>query len=258
VPKYAGPDLAPMEPSGTPRYWIAAWAGIGLLGMMVAAFALDLGIVASTGAEPVLRSDQVGPDLLRASGSPLWPLEGWVYTLMVAPACVFTAGLYLYFRDEVADELALSGLVAAFMFWVVHTMHNAVLLAVLALAPTYAAAGANASVIEGVARGLIAFSDVLFRPGGGVGTLLLAVAGLAFGKVMLDSGRLPRWVGLAAVGAALLGLLGLLQYVFPPFVAFGLIGWVLFIAWVGGASVAMLRGPAAEAAVATGGAADAA
>jgi len=231
-----------MESSEAVRHRLPVWGGLILSAMMIAGFVLDIGIFSSTGAEPVIRLEQLGTDLLRVQGSAVWPIEGWTYTLMILPAFVFVLGVYWFLRDGADEGLPIIGATAAVLFWVFHTMHNvAILTVVTGLAPSYVLGAPDAAEIETVSRGFIVFSEVLFLPGGGVGSLFWAVASLALGKAILETKQLPRWLGYTSIGVALLALLGLLQYAYEPFVVFGLIGWVLFIIWTAGVSVMLLR-----------------
>ena len=94
---------------------------------------------------------------------------------------------------------------------------------------------------EAAARASIVASGILFLPGGGIGSLFWALAGLCFGKAALDTKQFPRWIGYSSIGGAICVLLGYGQYVFPPMLALGLIGWIILIAWTAGISFRLIR-----------------
>jgi hypothetical protein len=221
---------------------------------MVLGFGLDMAIVSTTGGVPAVRQASLGADLVRVAGSAIWPVEGWTYTLMIVPACAFLPALHRrLWKDEDAD-LSGTALVALAAFWVVHTLHNTVILGVVqGLAPAYVPGAADAASVEASARGLVGVSDALFGPGSGLGTPLLALASLAYGLRMGKTRAFAAWVAPAAFGSAAFSLVGMLQFAFAPLLFVGLIGWILFIAWTAGASLGLLRpGPATEAPAAAG------
>lgn len=214
---------------------------------MLLGFGLDLAIVATTGGPPAIQRPSLGTDLVRVAGSAMWPVEGWVYTLMVVPACAFVPALHRRLKSDKGSDLSDTALTAFIAFWAVHTIHNAVILGVVqGLAPAYVPGAADAASVEASARGLVGVSEALFGPGSGLGTALLAMASLAYGLRMRQSQALAGWVAKAAFGAAALSLVGMLQVFFAPLLVVGLVGWILFIAWTAGAAVGMLRERAQE------------
>ena len=102
---------------------IGGICGMVLSMMLVAAFVLDMVLVQTTGGQPLLNPDNIGPELLRAKGSAIWPLEGWVYTLMIVPALAFILAAYRVLRED-DSGLADIGLIASALFWIFHTLHN--------------------------------------------------------------------------------------------------------------------------------------
>src|SRR5437763_3282136 len=99
---------------------IGAMSGLVLAVMMVVAFALDMVIIQTTSGPPLLNADNIGPELLRAKGSTLWLVEGWLYTLMIVPAFVFVLAVYQTLGDE-DNSLPRLGLFASALFWIFHT-----------------------------------------------------------------------------------------------------------------------------------------
>jgi len=228
---------------GSKAAWsLPAWAGLGLVAAMVFGFGLDMAIVATTGGPPAVQQATLGADLDRVARSATWPAEGWTYTLMVVPACAFLPALHRRLKDREDPDLSDTALAAFVGFWIVHTIHNAVILGVVqGLAPAYVAGSPSAAAVEASARGLVGVSDALFGPGSGLGTVLLAVASLAYGLQMRRSGAFPGWAAKAASGSAVCSFVGLLQFAFGPLLIVGLVGWILFIAWTAGAAVGMRR-----------------
>ncbi len=218
-------------------------AGLCLVATMVLGFGLDMAIASTTGGAPAVRQASLGADLVRVAGSAIWPVEGWTYTLMVVPACAFLPALHRRLRSDADSDLSGTALAALVAFWVVHTIHNTVILGVVqGLAPAYVPGAADAASVEASARGLVGVSDALFGPGSGLGTPLLALASLAYGMRMRKTQAFAGWVAKAAFGSAAFSVVGMLQVAFAPLLFVGLVGWVLFIAWTAGAAVGMVRG----------------
>lgn len=226
-----------------PKRTLISISGIVLTIMMVVAFALDMTIIQMSGP-PVLSADNIGPELLRAKGSTIWLLEGWLYTLMIVPGFIFVWAVYWSLRDD-DTSLAGIGLFASALFWIFHTLHNVVMLTVIqALVPNYARGTSEGTSIEVLAAGFLGLANILFGFGGSVGGLFLVGYLAAFGLVMLKS-RFPRWIGYVAVAGGLAVLLSYLQVISGAFMFVGLLGWVLSIVWVASTTVVLLR-PAGE------------
>lgn len=221
---------------------ISTLSGVVLATMMVIAFALDMSIIQTTSGPPVLSADNIGSELLRARGSAIWLVEGWLYTLMIVPGFVFALAIYWVLRND-DNGLAGIGLFASALFWVFHTLHNVAMLTVLqVLLPRYASETSEGTAIEVQARALLGLANILFGFGGSVGGFFLAGFLIAYGLVMLKS-SLPRWMGYLAVGAGLGVLLSYLQFVSAAFMFIGLLGWILNIVWVVSTTVVLLRSP---------------
>jgi len=217
-------------------------AGIVLALMMVVAFGLDFAIIATTGGDPAFNLANIGPDLLRAQSSVIWPVETWVYALMIVPFSVFALGVYWVLRTENDKGLPAIGVVTTLIFWMFSTLHNAAILTVLQVfVPSYAAGHPAATSIEVSARGLLNFGNTLFTPGGGVGTLLLVIGMAVIGRATLTGGQLPRGTGNLAIACAAFSLLGYLQYVSSALFFLGLIGWVFYIIWITWVAIRLLR-----------------
>ena len=217
-------------------------AGIIFALMLVVAFGLDFALIATTGGEPTFNLANIGPDLLRAQKSAIWPVETWIYALMIVPFSVFALGVYLVLRAESDKGFPALGVVTTLVFWIFSTLHNAAILTVLqVLIPSYAAGSPAAPSIEVMARGLLGFGNTLFTPGGGVGTLLLVIGMAVTGRATLAGGQLPRWTGYVAMACAGFSLLGYLQYLSRGLLVLGLIGFVLYILWVIGVAIRLLR-----------------
>lgn len=223
-------------------------SGIILAIMLIAAFALDFAIIATTQGPPILRPENISADLLRAQGSFLWLVEAWLYTLMVVPVPLFIAMVYRALREKNDGGLAAVGLFASTLFWIFHTLHNVSFLTILqVLVPRYTGGSAEAAAIEVVAVALLGFANVAFGFGASVGALFLVGYLGVLGMVTLQRGGLPRWTGYVALAAALLSLLAYLQFLSEAIgLVLGLLSWVLHILWVIGASVRLLRSKEAE------------
>lgn len=234
-----------MEPIRT--RWVAT-AGMVLVLLMVMGFALDMALMGTTGGDPILRADSIGDDLVRAQGSAIWPVEGWVYTLMLLPATVFLAGIYWGFRRTDRDGGATIGVLLLFLFWVLHTVHNlAILVVVQGLAPGYVPGAADAAAIEATARAFVGLGDVL-SPFSGLTTAFLATGLLALGRACLrPEVTYSRWTGYVALAVAPLAALGTLQGLSAAFLAPALIGWILFLLWNADLSVVLWKRSGPEA-----------
>ena len=217
-------------------------SGIILALMLIAAFALDFAISATTQGPPILRPENIGADLLRAKGFTLWIVEAWLYTLMVIPVPLFMVMVYRALREKNDGAVPAVGLFASALFWIFHTLHNVAFLTILqVLVPRYTG-GAEGTAIEVVAIALLGFANVTFGFGTSVGALFLVGYLGVLGMVTLQGGGLPRWTGYVALAAALLSLLAYLQFLSEAFgLVFGLPSWVLHIVWVIGATLGLLR-----------------
>ena len=218
-------------------------SGIVLAVMLIAAFALDFAISATTQGPPILRPENIGADLLRAKGFTLWIVEAWLYTLMVVPAPLFMVMVYRALREKYGDAVPAVGLFASALFWIFHTLHNVAFLTILqVLVPRYTGGSAEGATIEVVVIALLGFANVAFGFGTSVGALFLVGYLGVLGMVTLQGGGLPRWTGYVALAAALLSLLAYLQFLSEAFgLVFGLLSWVLHILWVIGATLGLLR-----------------
>lgn len=224
---------------------LTAYAGFVLTGMLIVAFALDLAIMATTGGPPAVYPATVGADLVRLGGSAIWPVEAWLYTLLLVPFAAFVVGVRAQLQaagEELAADLAA---LAAILFMALHTLHNLSILTIVhGLAPDYAPGSAAAAGIETTARAFATFASVTFEPGGGVGGLLFIVALATFGiaqrrSLALGSSRL-------ATASALLLSVGYAHYlVFAAFFV-ALLGWVAFIGWVVAVTAGSARVPDAR------------
>jgi len=228
------------KPSEVP---LSAWSGVVLALLLVAGFAADMAIVLTTGGPPVLDPARIGGELLRAKASAIWPVEAWLYTLMIVPVPAFVVGAYTALRREVDRGLPVLGLICALLFWIFHTIHNIGFLTVLqVVASGYTGAGADGAAADAVARVLLGFANAAFGFGTSVGGLFLVGYLACFGIATLQTGGLPRWTGYAALAAAALAVLAYLQVVSQALgPIFGIPSWVLHIAWVIGVTVALLR-----------------
>ena len=230
-----------MQVSRGNRFRFPAIAGLALFLLMVSGFVLDIAIIGTTGGDPQIRVDQLGPDLVRVKGSTIWPVEGWIYTLMILPAFVFLAGVHWAFRRVDEDGVAAIGVVVTATFWALSTAHNlAILTVVQSLAPVYVPGAPEAVAIEAVSRSLVWVADAL-SPLSGLGAVFLIVGALALGRATLTSKELPRWTGYIALSSALLLGLGTFQHLSRPLIAVSLIGFILYMVWVAGMSVTLLR-----------------
>lgn len=220
---------------------IAAVSGVLLSIMLIGAFALDMAIVQTTGGQPLLNPDSAGSELLRAKGSTVWLLEGWVYTLMIVPAFVFILAPYQVLRRD-DSSLAAIGLFAAALFWIFHTLHNAAMLAVLQiLVPGYTAGTPQALSTELLATTLLGLANILFGFGTSVGAFFLIGFLFAFGFATLRSSRLPRWTGYVLLAAGIAISVSYLQFLSIAFTLIGVFGWVLSIIWVVATTITFLR-----------------
>lgn len=226
-----------MEPN---EFRLPAVAGLVLVVMMAAAFAMDLGIIGSTGANPEIRMDRLGEDLVRVQESALWPVEAWTYTLMVLPAAIFLVGLYGILRRR-TEGLPAMGVLLALGLWIVHTAHNVAILAVVqTLAPAYVPGAANAAALEATALGFLGVGAAL-SPLSGLGAVILVAAALSLGIAILKSDRLSRWNGYLLLGVVILAGLGLLRPLSDAFIMLGLVGWILLILWHADVAVILWR-----------------
>lgn len=227
------------------RSRLPALAGLMLALMLIIAFVLDFVIIGTTSGEPVLSLENIGADLLRAQASRIWPVEAWLYVLMIVPFTVFVVGLYRALSAQGEAGLPLIGVTALMVFWVFSTVHNAAIVTVLqTLAPRYVAAAASGPGLEAAARALLGFGNTFFIPGGGVGTLLQVIGMASLGQATVQTARLPRWTGRVALACALLSLLGYLQYLVKPLLVIGLVGHLLYMLWQAAVSFQLLRQPA--------------
>jgi hypothetical protein len=225
-----------------PKSTLIGVSGTVLAIMMVLGFVLDMMIILTTSGPPLLSTDNIGTELLRAKGSSIWLLEGWIYTLMIVPGFIFVLAVYW---SLLGDDHALAGigLFASALFWIFHTLHNVAMLTVLQVfVPAYAGGTSEGTSIEVMAVGLLGFANLLFGFGGSVGGFFLVCSLVAFGLVTLKS-RLPRWIGYVAVAGGLAVLLSYLQAISGAFVLVGLLGWILNIVWVASTTIALLRRP---------------
>jgi len=216
--------------------------------LMVLGFVLDLMIISTTGGDPQVRGESLGADLVRVKGSGIWPLETWVYTLMALPGSIFLMGVYWAIRREDRDGLATIGVLVSLLTWVLSTVHNLAILAVVqGLAPAYVPGAPDAPALEASARGWLAVADAL-NPLSGITAVFLMVGALALGLATLRTLHLPRWTGSVSLAVVPLIGLGLLQGFSRAFIAPALIGYILYIVWNLGVSFALLKGsrPGAE------------
>jgi hypothetical protein len=157
--------------AGSKTIAVGVTSGVVLSVMMVSAFLLDMLIVQSTSGPPMLTTDNMGSELLRARGSTVWLVEGWLYTLRVIPGYLFVLNVYGALRDGDSD-MAGAGLVGSLLFWIFHTLHNVALLTVLqVLVPQYASGTSQETSIEVLATGLLGFANLLFGFGTSIGGL---------------------------------------------------------------------------------------
>ena len=222
---------------------IAGAAGVVLTGLLVVAFALDLTIIGTTGGPPVIALGALGPDLQRAAGSAVWPLETWLYTLQIVPFGVFILGVRSAYRGTAAEWIAGAATVSGLLFMILHTLHNLAILAVVqVLAPAYVAGAPDAPAIEATARGLLGLANAAFLPGGGVGgaLLVLVTAGFAIADGRAR-GLASPWSGRFAWAAAGLSAIAYAQSVVPAMLAVALVGFLGFIGWVALSSMSPLR-----------------
>ena len=221
---------------------IGGMAGLVLALMMIVAFALDMAIIITTGRPPLLDPQKISLDLVRAQGVPFWPLETWLYTLMIIPGSVLAIATYRVLHSEHEDSMIAFGLLATILFWIFHTMHNVLILAVFqALVPHYSGGSLGATTMEVVAAMIMTIASVTFDFGSGVGSLFLAGSLGASGLATLRTAEFPRWTGYVALAASLAMLGAYLKFMFQGIFFLGLLGWVLFIIWVIGAALAILR-----------------
>lgn len=211
-------------------------AGLCAVGVLAVGFALDMAIIVTTGGPPQIFASTIASDLSRAATSVVWRAELWTYILAVAPFAVFCLGLAA--RGERSPRAALIGTAAGIAFIALHTLHNMSYAAVVnGLAPAYVAVGAQTAALEQVARGFVAFAEVAFLPGGGLGGVMQVAMLVAIGTA--QRGATSR---LAFVSAALLSI-GYLSIVAPtlPVLAPALLGWILFLMWTALTSRELLR-----------------
>lgn len=210
-----------------------AWNGSALVLMLVTAFALDLTIWNTTGGPPAIDSNNLSADLLRAKNSSLWLIEGWFYLLMVIPGLTFTVGAKNVLKHPDHEVLLAIAKNSMILFWIFHTLHNAVILTVLYGAASYSPADTTHALnFESLANSLLLFSNLLFGFGTSIGALFLVVALGLFGYVTYLNKKFSNWTGWIAIGASMAILLSYLQSVSNVFFMFGLLGWILFILWV--------------------------
>jgi len=216
-------------------------AGMILAFLMVLGFVLDLMIIGTTGGDPQIRGESLGPDLVRVKGSGIWPLETWVYTLMALPGSIFLMGVYWAVRREDRDGLATIGVLVSLLTWALSTVHNLAILAVVqGLAPAYVPGAPDAPALEASARGWLAVADAL-NPLSGITAVFLMVGALALGLATLRAMHLPRWTGWVSLAVVPLLGLGMLQGFSRAFIAPALIGYILYIAWNLGVSSALFK-----------------
>lgn len=230
---------------------MGAMGGLVLALMMIVAFALDLTIITTTGGppiigmtldRPILEVENISSDLLRAQGVAVWPVELWLYVLMTIPASLLALAAYRVLRTDHDDSLAAVGLLAITLFWIFHTIHNVLMLAVVqALVPHYASGGPGATATEVVTLTVMQISLTAFNFGTSVGALFLVGALVAFGLAILKRANLPRWTGYVALASGMMILGSYLQFLNSGFFFLGLLGWVLHIVWVIGVTLALLR-----------------
>lgn len=220
----------------------AGIAGVVLALVLVAAFALDFVIIGTTGGDPAFNLQHIGPDLVRASGSTVWRVEAWLYVLAIVPFAVFIVGLTRALRSDRDEGLPGVAQVTTLLSFIFSTVHNAAIVSVLQfLVPPYTPGSPEGAAIETTATALLGFGNTTFWPGGGVGGLLLVIGMWAIGKATLAGGQFPRWTAYTAYGAALLSLLGYLQYLVRGLLLLALLGWVLLIVWIVAVSTRLLR-----------------
>jgi len=209
------------------------WNGILLVVMLVTAFALDLAIWNSTGGPPAIDLNHLSTDLVRANGSSLWPIETWLYILLVIPGLTFTIGVKSVLKHPDQELLLVTAKNSMILFWIFHTLHNVVLLTVLYGAASYSPADTTQALnFESVADMLLRFSNLLFGFGTSIGALFLVFALGLFGYLTYLNKKFTNRIAFIALGASIAILLSYLQSVSGVFFALGLLGWVLFIFWV--------------------------
>jgi hypothetical protein len=234
----------PMDSSRAIR--IGGIAGLVLAPMMIVAFGLDLAIIMTSGGPPLLDPNNIGPELSRAQGVGIWPVELWLYTLMIIPGSLLAIAAYRVLRTEQDDSLAAAGLLATVLFWIFHTLHNVLMLAIFqAVVPNYTGGSANTVAMETVASTVLRIAYAIFNFGTSVGALFLVGSLAALGLATLRSAGLPRWTGYVALASSFAILGSYLQFLSGsfsnPFVVFGVLGWLLYMTWVIGTTLTLLR-----------------
>ncbi len=223
------------------NYRLYGIAGIVLAAMMILTFILDFTIIATSGA-PEIDLNNVGPDLVRAGDNLIWHIESLLYLFQIVPFSGFALGIYWTLKSDQDGGLPALGLLTTGLFWVFHTLHNAAIVTTIySLAPDYVPGTLQGQLIEAIAHGLLATGNTFFRPGGGVGTLLLVVGMIAMGQVILRTSHFPRWTGYAAMATALFSLVAYLQYVAESFFYLALVSWIIYIVWITVVSLRLTR-----------------
>lgn len=219
---------------------LGAYGGLALVVTLVVAFILDMTLIATTGGPPQVYAATIGSDLSRAGASTIWPIELWVYVAAMVPFVVFLPGLAAALRVH-SERLVEAGTFAGAAFIVFHTIHNMAYLAVVGgLAPAYAAGSPSAAATEQTARGLVAFAETAFLPGGGIGGALQIVMLIAFGIAQRHAGqRAAAWLAFASAGLATLGF-ARIAVPDAPVLPLVLGGWVAFVVWAGVSAVRLL------------------
>lgn len=230
---------------------LSGYGGIAFAAVLILGFILDGGIAMTTGGPPQLFASNLSADLTRASTSAVWPIELWTYIIALVPFAMFLVGLRGSFGER--DDLTRIAIVMAGLFILFHTIHNTAYAAIVTgLAPTYAAGSAAGVATEQVARGLIAFAETSFLPGGGIGALPLAIALWIFGTQQRRDGA--RRTGTVALVASALTAFGYVRLVMPEALILPVVlpvtlaGWVGFIAWSALTGRAMLSVSATDSA----------
>jgi hypothetical protein len=228
--------------AGSRALRLGSLAGFVLFPMMIVGFGLDMSIIVTSGGPPLLAAENISSDLLRAQGVAFWPVELWLYTLMIIPGSVLAISAYRALRSDHDDGYAAAGLLSITLFWIFHTIHNVLMLAIFqAVVPRYASGSPDAATMEIVTVTVLKIALAMFNFGTSVGALCLAGSLAAFGLATLKSAGFPRWTGYVSLASSLAVLGSYLQFLANAFFFLGLVGWILFIVWVIGATFALRR-----------------
>ena len=113
------------------RRAVSGYAGFAFAAFLVAGFALDAAIIATTGGQPPqLSATNIGADLARAGASRIWGIELWVYATAVIPFALFLPGLRSALAARGGSWVDV-GVISAGLFIALHTLHNVAYAAVV-------------------------------------------------------------------------------------------------------------------------------